>query len=264
MTRPDCPYAFRVVGPVSEPRRPVDAAAAFTTHAACDPRADTGREAYLSAFRFGEDFCSHLERFGTPKGHAGPCWSPWSWLDIDRPDPDAALADARKLTGFALERFRGLDGDLLAFFSGRKGYHLGVPLPHGPDPAPAFHLTCRRLAEGLAAGAGVRIDTGFYDRVRCLRAPSSRHPRTGLHKRRLTAAELMNLSAARIAEPAPFDVPMVGVPDAEIEADWQDAAAAVEHDQAARSAGGSRREEPPGGDDPAAARLGRRLATMAG
>jgi hypothetical protein len=98
-----------VVRPVTEQRRLVDAAAAFAAHAACDGRADPGREVYLSAFRFGGDFRAHLTASGTPKGFTGPCWSPWLWLDIDRPgDPDAALLDTRKLVGFILQRYPAL------------------------------------------------------------------------------------------------------------------------------------------------------------
>ena len=53
-------------------------------------------------------------------------------------------------------------------FSGGKGYHVGVPLPHNPDPSPAFHRVARRLAEGLAAGAGVAELIGFAALYRAL------------------------------------------------------------------------------------------------
>ncbi|MDB5311281.1 MAG: hypothetical protein JWO38_5483, partial [Gemmataceae bacterium] len=132
------------------------------------------------------------------------------------------------------------DDDVLTFFSGGKGFHVGVPLPHNPDPSPVFHQTARRLAEGLAAGAGVRIDTGVYDRVRCFRAPNSRHPKTGLHKRRLVYDELMKLPVGRIAElarePVPFEVPPVGELVTELEVDWGEAAAEAQK----RSAQGGR------------------------
>ena len=84
------------------------------------------------------------------------------------------------------------------------------------------------MAEGLAMSAGVKLDTAIYDRVRCFRAPNSRHPKTGLHKRRLTHAELFGLSANRIQElaqePASFDGPVIGEAVPELEADWQEAA----------------------------------------
>ncbi|OWK44027.1 DNA primase [Fimbriiglobus ruber] len=232
MIRPDSPYGFRVVGPVTEGRRLVDAAAAFSAHCAADPRSEPNAEAYLSAFHYGADFQQLLRERGSPKGFAGPCWSPWLWFDLDRPgDPEAALSDARKLAGFVLDRYRQLDeDDLLVFFSGAKGFHLGLPLAHNPPPSVLFHRTARHLAERLAAGAGVRIDTSVYDRVRCFRAPNSRHPRTGYHKRRVSHSELMNLSVARVTElarePLPFDIPRIGELISELEADWEDAAAA--------------------------------------
>jgi len=211
----------------------VDAAAAFSAHASCDPRADINAEVYLSAFRFGGDFRDHLATHGTTKGFTGSCWSPWLWFDIDRPEnSDAALLDARKLVGFVLERYRELnDDDLLTFYSGGKGYHVGVPLTLNPEPSPTFHLITRRLAEGLATVAGVKIDTAIYDRVRCFRAPNSRHPKTGRHKRRLTHAELFGLSAARVAElahePAPFELSVSSEPVPEMETDWTEATSLV-------------------------------------
>lgn len=233
MTRTDCPYGFRMVGPVRGTRRLVNAAAAFAAHAACDPRAEPDRECYLSAFHYGDAFREHLSAHGTTKGYGGLCWAPWLWLDIDRAgDLDLALTDTRRLLGFVLGRYPKLDDDtVLVFFSGAKGCHLGLPLTHNPAPSPDFHRTARRLAEGLAAGAGVTIDTAIYDRVRCFRAPNSRHPKTGLHKRQLSLDEVLHLTAARISEmargPAPFDVPTVGELIAELETDWQEAAALI-------------------------------------
>jgi len=78
-----CPYGFRIVGATSEPRRLVDAGAAFAGYAACDDRAEIQREAYLSAFRFGPDFREHLESTGSTAGFSGPCWSQWLWFDLD-------------------------------------------------------------------------------------------------------------------------------------------------------------------------------------
>ena len=48
------PYGFRIVGSCCEPRRLVDADAALSGYAACDEQAEVTKEAYLSAFQFGE------------------------------------------------------------------------------------------------------------------------------------------------------------------------------------------------------------------
>jgi hypothetical protein len=104
------------------------------------------------------------------------------------------------------------DSDVLVFLSGSKGFHVGVSTAFwSPAPDLAFHRIARRFAEAIAEQAGAGIDTGVYDRVRCFRAPNSRHPKTGLHKRRLTVEELMHLRLDAIQDaakqPAPFDLP---------------------------------------------------------
>ena len=108
----------------------------------------------------------------------------------------------------------------------------------------------RRFAERLAELVGFAIDAGVYDRVRLFRAPNSRHPKTGLHKRRLTFDELLHLTnGSRLAarrEPEPFDLPTPPAPNAQAVADWQAAAAEVERTATARrerQANGQRRRD---------------------
>jgi hypothetical protein len=228
-------YGFRIVGPCTGNRRLVDAAVAFAAYAACDDRAMVEREAYLSAFTFGDDFADHLRRTGSPKGFGGACWSPWLWFDIDRDDLELARVDAGKLATLLCERYAIDDGELLTFFSGSKGFHIGVPTAAfaGAVPSVAFNKVARCLAERLAVEAGVAIDGGVYDRVRAFRAPNSRHPRTGLHKRSLTYRALTERSVDAIVDlsrsPAPFEVPegLTGGCDWNPSADWTAAAAHV-------------------------------------
>jgi hypothetical protein len=236
-----CPYGFRIVGSTCEPRRLVDAAAALAGYAACNERAEVGREAYLSAFQFGEDFRRLLAETDSTAGFSGPCWSPWLWLDIDAEEDLArAQADAGALVETIAKRY-GLDpGDLLVFFSGSKGFHVGLPTGlWSPPPALDFHRTARRFAEHVADQAAVTIDAGVYDRVRAFRAPNSRHPKTGLHKRRLTFDELMRplertLELAKT--PATFDLPTVAKASDQAAADWQAAVALVGREGEAKAA----------------------------
>lgn len=235
------PYGFRVVGSTWEARRLVDAADALSAHAACDPRCELDRECYLSAFQFGEDFRSHLEATGSTAEFAGDCWAAYLWFDIDRANVAVALTDARRLAATIGERYRLDDDDLLAFCSGSKGFHLGLATSlWQPKPAATFHQFARRFAERLAELAGVTIDTGVYDKVRLFRAPNSRHPKTGLHKRRLTLDELNGLSAAGIkalaAAPAPFDLPDPPATNDQAIADWLDAQTHVERQGEAAAA----------------------------
>jgi hypothetical protein len=246
MTASSCPFGFRIVGKTCETRRLVDHAAAFGAYRSCDQRAECHREAYLSAFQFGEDFRRLLLETGSTAGFSGPCWSPWLWWDIDAEELHHAHQDAGALAAFLVERYNVEPGDLLIFFSGSKGFHLGLPTPlWSPGPSADFHRIARRFAENLATAAAVTIDTGVYDRVRAFRAPNSRHPKTGLHKRRLTFDELLGPLEAitKLAKtPTPFGLPTVTKTSDTAAADWQAAAALVAQEsegKAARLAAGN-------------------------
>jgi hypothetical protein len=64
---------FRIVGPCTNERRLVDWPTAFVAYASLDERAEVEREAYLSAFCFGDDFKRHLDATGSTKGFDGVC-----------------------------------------------------------------------------------------------------------------------------------------------------------------------------------------------
>ncbi|HPF39408.1 MAG TPA: DNA primase [Phycisphaerae bacterium] len=235
------PYGFRVVGNATEARRLIDWAAAFAAHAACDERAELDRQSFLSVYRFGDDFRTHLKRFGSPKGYRGSCFADWLWLDIDREgDLRQALDDTRRLVVGIAERY-GIDADaLLLFFSGGKGYHVGIPSAlWTPSPSDRFNDTCKRFAITLAERLDIDIDRSVYDRQRLFRSPNSRHPKTGLYKRRLTADELLQLSPEAIRQlaesPDVFDIPMVTARSEQAAANWREATEAIERGQIAKT-----------------------------
>jgi hypothetical protein len=221
-----CPYGFHIWGDPSQPRLGVDASRALAGYASCAEEAKMEREAYLSAFTFGQDFRDLLESEGTVRGFTGPCSAPFIWWDIDREgDLEAALQDARTLALTLDQRYLKREDDLLIFFSGSKGFHLGLPTAlWAPEPSPAFNKVARRFAEAAAERAGMRVDGSVYDKVRAFRAPNSRHPRTGLYKRRLSLDELLGLTLPRIVElaqvPEPFEVPAPTYRSEQAAADW--------------------------------------------
>lgn len=228
-------HGFRIVGDCRSDRRLVNWPAAFAGYAECDRRAQVEREAYLSAFTFGDDFRQRDDGWRVDvRGYSGPCGAAWLWFDLDSEgDLEAALRDARRLCAGLVERY-AIDGDaLLVFFSGAKGFHVGLPLSlcGSPGPAVGFHATCRALAESIAERQRVAIDAGVFDRVRAFRAPNSRHPKSGRHKRRLAFDELLGLkldAILRLAEsPEPFDLPPAPPENATAVADWQAAQQAV-------------------------------------
>ena len=238
------PHGFRIVGPCTGDRRRVDAATAFRAYCQCDARANVEAEAYLSAFQFDAGFAEHLARTGSPAGFDGSTWSPFVWLDVDRDESAGgiarALTDTRRLVDTLDERYAVPRCVLLPFVSGGKGFHLGIPTALWAPPAAAdFHAVARQFAETIAAEAGVAVDVGVFDRVRAFRAPNSRHPKTGLHKR-FVPVEILDtvtvngvLNMART--PEAFDMPSTdGVESADfLVAAWDAASRAVAEKAAA-------------------------------
>jgi hypothetical protein len=211
-------HGFRIAGPVTGNRTRVAAARAFEAYCLCHDNARVGEEAYLSAFCFDDSFAAHMHRTGSTAGFEGSTWSPFIWLDIDRGQDEggmeAALRATRSLANTLCDSFETPRGALVPFVSGGKGFHLGVPTALWlPSAGRDFHLVAREFAGRIAEVAAVRIDEGVFDRVRAFRAPNSRHPRTGLHKRHIPAEALDELTAEEVIEsarhPLPFAPPQV-------------------------------------------------------
>ena len=241
---------YRIVGPCSGERRLVNWLAAFAGYATLDDRIDFNHEGYLSAFTFGPDFRLHLDATHSTAGFEGACGGEFVWFDIDRTDLELARRDAARLALRLVERFAVADDCLLIFFSGAKGFHIGLPtLIWGPPPSLVFNRVARRFADELAASVNVGIDAGTYAKVQAFRAPNSRHPKTGLHKRALTLDELVGLSVGRIqglaGMPEPFDLPEPTTGNEQAAVDWQTAMQAVEDEGAAaaerKATGGPKR-----------------------
>lgn len=186
------------------------------------------REAYLSHFAFGPEMQSHYSaNRQSVAGFAGACWCRWLVLDIDRADLVEALADARRLVRAIHERYPELEGKVPIYFSGGKGFHVLLELAHNPPPAVGFHRVARTLAEALAARAGAKIDAGVYDANRIIRLPNTRHPKTGLFKRRIDADTLFALGMPGILDlakhPSGDGMPSINGPVPQLETDWHEA-----------------------------------------
>lgn len=184
-------------------------------------------EAYLSHFAFGSEMQRHFSaNRNSVAGFAGPCWCRWLVLDIDRPNLVDALADARKLVAAIHARYP--EAETAAFFSGGKGFHVLLELAHNPAPSADFPHIARTFAEALAASAGVTIDAAIYDRNHIIRLPNTRHPKTGLFKRRIDAEALFTLDIDRIRELAKYPhgegLPTSNRVPPQLPIDWQEAA----------------------------------------
>ena len=196
-------------------------------HAYADGTIEDGREAYLSHFVFGPEMRTHYaaNRNSVAK-FVGSCCCRWLILDLDRPDIGDALADARRLVQTIQQRYPETEA-VPVYFSGGKGFHVLVEMAHDPPPAVGFQHIARTFAEALAARAGVKIDTGIYDVNHIVRLPNTRHPRSGLFKRRIDADALFRLDIDGILEharhPAGDGIPAVRSCPANLSADWHEA-----------------------------------------
>ncbi len=215
-----------VLGAPTSPRALVRHAELLSAYA--DGAIEDEREAYLSHFVFGPEMQAHYRANGNSvAGFAGPCWCRWLVLDLDRLNLVDALADARRLVTAMHQRYPEAAGDVLIYFSGNKGFHVLVELAHNPAPAVGFHRVARTFAEALAARAGVKIDTAIYDIAHIIRLPNTRHPKSGLFKRRIDAEALFQLDVPGILDlakhPAGDGIPAVRTPPPQLAEDWRDA-----------------------------------------
>jgi hypothetical protein len=235
MNSPQLNVGAFVLGPPTSPRALVRHGDLLTAYA--DATLDDEREAYLSHFAFGPEMKTHYAGHRhSVAGFAGPCWARWLVLDIDRAD----LADARRLVTFLHDRYPEAEGDVPIYFSGGKGFHVLIELAHKPPPAVGFQHTARTFAETLAGRAGVKIDTSVFDIVHIIRLPNTRHPRTGLFKRRIDAEAMFALDIdgiRRHCQHAARDgIPAVQTPSVQLAADWRDAEAVAARQHEARAA----------------------------
>lgn len=178
-------------------RRPCHAETMY--RAACGgDGAITGKtEFYLSLHTFPAAFIEQLKTTGKTAGYCGETFSRWLWFDIDREgDLPAALEAASRLADFLVKDFVPDTESLSLWFSGAKGFHVGLPVSvfgGASPPAVAFHTQCKAVAVEVARLAGVEVDTAIYDRVRLFRCPNTRHGKTGLYKIPISFWELTGI-----------------------------------------------------------------------
>lgn len=149
-------------------------------------------EAYTSLFMFKEDVVDYVKNNISVKtkapsieGYIGECSAKYLWIDIDV-DGDIQLA-----TKYMLEvvdriekEYRITYKSLTVFFSGNKGFHIGIPSKcfggdeFSGDMLPAgFKLMVKVITNNFKG-----IDYKIYNTSRIFRCPYSKHPKSGLFK----------------------------------------------------------------------------------
>lgn len=141
-----------------------------------------GSEAYHCAFDLlSENLVggSVAEYRGIHRGAMGRVW-----FDFDSHDGgQLALDDARRFVAFLNVP------DLDIYFSGSKGFHIGVPqgyfgIEACEDFGKRIHAIAKKLKEQFPT-----LDTAVFNPNRKFRAPGSKHPKTGKYKVKLNSLE---------------------------------------------------------------------------
>jgi replicative DNA helicase len=161
----------------------------------CIPR--DRRECYTTWARFNQEFADYCEEKGSVKRYTGPAFADFLWLDVDskdaegNPNPTVAHDGAIRLVLNLLAKAGVAEEDLRIYFSGAKGFHIGIPTQtFGVEPSVLLPRAFKILAKRLAEQAAVTIDGAVYDTTRLWRLPNTVNGKTGLYKIPLTWDEL--------------------------------------------------------------------------
>jgi len=164
---------------------------------------------YASYFFFSDELLTYMSAQGkigppTISGYEGKVWAPCFPIDLDHPDVEPALAAARLLASFLLDRWRIDPQGLQIYFSGSKGFHLmldtrlfGRIVPAKSLPV-IFDSMRRHLAQELPEQLREVVDLAIKDRVRLLRLPNTVHEKSKLYKIIIGADELQKAGADEI------------------------------------------------------------------
>ncbi len=154
-----------------------------------------GKEIFLGMFRFEKGYLDHCEATGSVKNCPEmKCFCDYLWFDIDNVNLEEALSNAREI----ISRLEGNFGvnpiHLSVYFSGNKGYHIGIPSNlFGLVPDVNVPQVNKLMAKKIADETP--IDMSIYERNRLWRVPNSINAKSGLYKMPLSYNELTTLDS---------------------------------------------------------------------
>lgn len=158
-------------------------------------------EAYVSLFCFDKSIIDWVEINKTVSGYTGDYYLKTFYFDIDNVDVEKARQDAILLIKRLNNDYGVSPKDLMIYFSGSKGFHLGLHhrLFEEFEHSPGLPDKCKAFAERMAKGIE-SVDTKIYNKNRIFRLPNSKHLKTGFYKIPLSYYELCNLPLPKIKE----------------------------------------------------------------
>lgn len=152
------------------------------------------RECYATICRFPQAYHEHVSKEKTVSGYNGTAYSDTLWIDIDSKDLEQALNEAAATSVALVGHWSVHPDDLKIFFSGKKGFHLGVPVEtFGAEPSPHLPRALGVLAQRIAEQTGIKIDPAIYKTNSLLRLPNTINAKSGLYKIQLAHYELTSV-----------------------------------------------------------------------
>lgn len=146
---------------------------------------------YCSVYQFAKEDALEIRKSNCSRGFKQyKVYSEWLWLDID----DENIAEAARRLNSLREYFNGFT--TLAYFSGKKGYHLGVKI----EPMYGLHVPYSQ--KKWIRDNNIDTDESLYQHGRLFRNPGALHESTGRRKTLLYTTEGDTLTIPLVIEPA--------------------------------------------------------------
>jgi len=124
------------------------------------------------------------------------CWCPYLWFDIDAAKLEDATIDVQHL--LRVIKTMGVLNLTVVFFSGSKGYHIGIPASlFGFVPSQTLPTEMKNTAMAIAELAGIKIDN-VYDHNRLWRVVDTIHGNTKIRKTEFDPQKLIELTLGEI------------------------------------------------------------------
>jgi hypothetical protein len=154
-------------------------------------------EAYTSIYVFDKTILEYFERNNNSvAGYKGVAYCDVVWFDIDdKENPENTLSVVRLFLTQLLNDYGLSSKYVLKFFSGKKGFHLGIPSGFfgGIKPSESVPQSVKVMTQKLMEGYSC-YDPSVYNITRLFRLPNSKHAETGLYKRAISTEDIFNLS----------------------------------------------------------------------
>ena len=149
-------------------------------------------EAYASAFTFDIKIQEYVNQMGSVRDFSGKAYSEFMWFDIDSKSLNVAQKSTIDLISNLNKKYDVTANQLLIFFSGMKGFHVGLHqnLFKGLINKGGYDHPDRIKMLALEIAGNVVIDRQVYNKTRIFRIPNSLHAKSKLYKIPISYQEL--------------------------------------------------------------------------